>query len=285
MHLKRLTISKNKDTKMYLLMEVRTCMKKIKVFIADDNAEILAVMKAYVNREEDMELTGTAIDGAEALEKLKTTPVDVLVLDIVMPLLDGMEVLRTLSEENIQPLSVIMITAFGQEELLRQAAQFGAAYYLLKPFDMKVLIQKIDEVHQQEMTLASIVNEGLHRGNEQDDRLHLTLVTCLEDAGIQPHVKGYQYIKEAIWMGYEEVEALSGFTKLIYPSIAKKYKTSESSVERAIRHAVQSAWDMKKDEGNSAAFRFSPRKKPTNSEFISTLVHHLKVQSELIIYD
>lgn len=260
-------------------------MKKIKVFIADDNAELLAVMKAYVNREEGMTLTGTAMDGAEVLEKLKSTPADVLVLDIVMPLLDGMEVLRTLSEANVQPLSVIMITAFGQEELLRQAARFGAAYYLLKPFDMKVFIQKIKEVYQQEVTVSSTVNEGVQRVNEQEDRLHLTLVRYLEDAGIQPHVKGYHYIKEAIWMGYEEVEVLSGFTKLIYPSIAKKYKTSGSSVERAIRNAIQLAWNQKKQEESPATFRFSPRKKPTNSEFISTLVHHLKVQSELITYD
>lgn len=260
-------------------------MRKIKVFIADDNAELLAVMKAYVDQHEEMILTGTAVDGAEVLEKLQTTYVDVLILDIVMPLLDGIEVLRELSKVDFPPLSVIMISAFGQEELLRQSARLGAAYYLLKPFDMKVFIQKIAEVYEQDMTITSIVKESKQQVNEQEDRLHLSLLNCLEDAGIQPHMKGYQYIKEAIWMGIEEIEALNAFTKWIYPAIAKKYQTSGASVERAMRHAIQSAWNKNQASESSAMFRYSRRKKPTNSEFVSALVHHLKIERDLTVYN
>ncbi|HLR54548.1 MAG TPA: sporulation transcription factor Spo0A [Pseudogracilibacillus sp.] len=260
-------------------------MGKIKVFIADDNAELLAVMKAYVDQQEEMELTGTAGDGEEVLEKLKTTSIDVLVLDIVMPLLDGIEVLRELSKTDVEPLSVIMISAFGQEELLRQTTRFGAAYYLLKPFDMKVFLHKIIEVYQQESTIASVVKEGDERLNQEENRLYLALLNCLEEAGIQPHVKGYQYIKEATWIGFEEIDALSAFTKWIYPAIAKKYQTSVASVERSIRNAIQSAWNQNQALTSSAMFRFSRLKKPTNSEFISALVHHLKIESELTVYN
>src|SRR5699024_12253551 len=107
-----------------------------------------------------------------------------------------------------------------QEELLRQTTRFGAAYYLLKPFDMKVFLHKIIEVYQQESTIASVVNEGDERLNQEENRLYLALLNCLEEAGIQQHVKGYQYIKEATWIGFEEIDEVSGTTKRVYLSVA-----------------------------------------------------------------
>src|SRR5699024_6824108 len=104
-------------------------------------------------------------------------------------------------------------------------------------------------------------------------------------AGIQPHVKGYQYIKEATWIGFEEIDALSAFTKWIYPAIAKKYQTSVAGVERSIRHAIQSAWNQNQAVTSTAMFRFSRLKKSTNSEFISAIVNALKIESKLTVYN
>lgn len=260
-------------------------MSKIKVLIADDNKEFIELLKDYLLEQEDIEIIGVAYNGNEVLHVLEEEIPDVLILDIIMPHLDGLGVLERLKSLKLSKNpKIIMLTAFGQENITQRAVELGAAYYILKPFDMDVLVNRIRQVinnnvvtppTQKPLTLSQLTKPR---------NLDVSITNIIHEIGVPAHIKGYMYLREAIIMVYNEVEILGSITKALYPRIAEKYNTTPSRVERAIRHAIEVAWSRGNVESIKAMFGYTintAKAKPTNSEFIAMIADRLRIERKV----
>jgi len=255
---------------------------KIRVVLADDNREFCETVREFMSRQSDLELVAIAQNGVEVLEILSQQKPDVLILDVIMPHLDGIGVLERLSQENrdVRP-KVIALTAFGHEALTHQISSLGADYYILKPFSLDVLAQRVRQLVSAREVQAPPVASAL-TATAPVRQMDVEVTRIIHEVGIPAHIKGYLYLREAILMVIDDVELLSLVTKELYPSVARKYKTTPSRVERAIRHAIEVAWNR----GNLTAIHriFShtvsrERGKPTNSEFIAMVADKLRMES------
>ncbi|AEG15482.1 sporulation transcription factor Spo0A [Desulfofundulus sp. TPOSR] len=250
--------------------------KTVKVLIADDNREFCELLKEFINQQEDFELTGIAYNGLEALEQIKQQKPDVVVLDIIMPHLDGIGVLEKLGSVSPRP-KVIMLTAFGQESVTQRAVELGADYYILKPFDFSVLATRIRQ-------LADGVNVSQYISPAKTKNLDVAVTNIIHEMGVPAHIKGYHYLRDAILAVINEVNLLGAVTKELYPMIAQKYQTTPSRVERAIRHAIELAWDRGNVEMMTKFFGYTinlQRGKPTNSEFIAMVADKLRLEAKV----
>ncbi|MDJ0287972.1 MULTISPECIES: sporulation transcription factor Spo0A [Bacillus] len=263
-------------------------MEKIKVCVADDNRELVGLLTEYIEGQEDMEVLGVAYNGQECLTLFKDKEPDVLLLDIIMPHLDGLAVLERLRENNEmtkQP-SVIMLTAFGQEDVTKKAVDLGASYFILKPFDMENLVGHIRQVSgngTQVSRRSSSIQNSVLRSKPEPKRKNLdaSITTIIHEIGVPAHIKGYLYLREAISMVYNDIELLGSITKVLYPDIAKKFNTTASRVERAIRHAIEVAWSRGNIDSISSLFGYTvsmSKAKPTNSEFIAMVADRLRLE-------
>lgn len=255
-------------------------MKKISVCLVDDNKELVHMMEDYFLEVEDIEVIGTALNGRDGLELIETKTPDVLILDIIMPHVDGLAVLQSIRElEMEQPPHVIMLTAFGQEEVMKKAVDLGASYFILKPFDLENLANQIRQV-QGSTALPQSVSKG-HKKERKKKDLEASITNIIHEMGVPAHIKGYMYLREAIAMVYHDIELLGSITKILYPDIAKKFNTTSSRVERAIRHAIEVAWSRGNIESISALFGYTvsvSKAKPTNSEFIAMVADRLRLE-------
>ncbi len=247
-----------------------------RVLVADDNREFCELLSQYVQSQSDFELAGVAQNGRQVLELVQAQKPDVVVLDIIMPHLDGIGVLEQLNAMGMDRRpKVIMLTAFGQESIAQRVVALGADYYILKPFDLAVLAKRIRQ----------IANGHSVRAAASDGRtLDVEVTEVLHDIGIPAHIKGYLYLREAICLVVQRVELLGGVTKELYPSIAKRYQTTPSRVERAIRHAIEVAWNRGNVDLIHTLFGHtvnSDRGKPTNSEFIAMVADKLRMELRL----
>lgn len=256
-------------------------MGKIKVCLADDNQELVSLVEEYVSKQNDMEVVGTAFNGQECLSQLEDTTPDVLVLDIIMPHLDGLGVLEKIRENpELSRLNVIMLTAFGQEDVTKKAVDLGVSYFILKPFDLDNLTGNIREVSGKPRPVSKRPVAIASAGKEKPD-LNANITSIIHEIGVPAHIKGYMYLREAITMVYNDIELLGSITKVLYPDIAKKYKTTSSRVERAIRHAIEVAWSRGNYDSISQIFGYTvsmSKAKPTNSEFIAMVADKLRIE-------
>jgi len=263
-------------------------MSKIKVLIADDNYDLAGPLSEFLNLQADMEVVGCHKNGVEVLKAMKMHEVDVLLLDVIMPEADGISVLETLKNEPAsykRPKNIIMFTAFNQEKVMSKAAELGASYFIMKPFEMNKIIGTIREVHENysynlkgDKPNTSFTNSA--QAVENFD-LEAEITYVLHEIGVPAHIKGYLYLRESIDMIYHEIELLGSITKTLYPDVAKKYKTTSSRVERAIRHAIEVAWTRGNHEATTRIFGYTVNKekaKPTNSEFIAMIADRLRLQ-------
>jgi len=248
----------------------------IKVLIADDNREFCRLLQECIEDQSDFELVGVAYNGLEVLDKVPQVEPDVIILDIIMPHLDGIGVLEKLNCMTLKKKpKVIMLTAFGQENVTQKVVELGADYYVLKPFNLSVLLHRIRQ-------LAS--NNGRSQPVQPPAKtrsLDVEVTNIIHEIGIPAHIKGYLYLREAIMMVTNRVELLGGITKELYPAIAGRYKTTPSRVERAIRHAIEVAWNRGNVEMINSLFGHTvnqDRGKPTNSEFIAMVADRLRMQ-------
>ena len=247
---------------------------KIKVLAVDDNAAQVSLLKKYFNGSEKIEVIGSASNGEEVIKILEEGKMDfdVMVLDIVMPLLDGISVLEYMKENDINK-KVIIMTSFNEEETIRKASDLGVRYYALKPFSLEKLESIIIDI-----------GYGIKSSNElieiQDRGLQMQVTNILHALGIPSHIKGYQYIRSAILMVYDNPGFIGGITKELYPDISIKFNTSIQRVERAIRHAIEVSWNRGDYDLMEEIFGHSvdiDRAKPTNSEFIVTIADKLRL--------
>jgi two-component system response regulator (stage 0 sporulation protein A) len=266
-------------------------LQKIEVLLADDNREFTNLLAEYISDQEDMEVTGIAYNGEEVLQRIaesRNIP-DVLILDIIMPHLDGLGVLERLREMNLTPQpKIIMLTAFGQENITQRAVQLGASYYILKPFDMEVLANRVRQLVGPQLVSSSPVTISSMRSNVvpmgKTKNLDASITAIIHEIGVPAHIKGYQYLREAITMVYNNIEILGAITKTLYPAIAEKFKTTASRVERAIRHAIEVAWTRGNIDSISHLFGYTiniSKSKPTNSEFIAMVADKLRIENKV----
>ncbi|GAA0443741.1 sporulation transcription factor Spo0A [Lentibacillus halophilus] len=256
---------------------------KISVCLVDDNRELIQLMEEYFEDQADIDVTGIAHDGRECLEMLEEKEPDVLILDIIMPHIDGLGVLNTIrGSENNNDLNVIMLTAFGQEEVMKKAVDLGVSYFILKPFELDNLAEQIRQVSGEGVNSVHPPASKKPAGKERKKKdLEASITNIIHEIGVPAHIKGYMYLREAITMVYNDIELLGSITKVLYPDIAKKYNTTSSRVERAIRHAIEVAWSRGNIESISALFGYTvniSKAKPTNSEFIAMVADHLRLE-------
>lgn len=245
----------------------------IRVMIADDHREFCSILHDYLTSQPDLEVAAVAYNGTEALELLDRAQPEVMLLDIIMPHLDGIGVLERLAQRERRP-KVIMLTAFGQETITQRVVGMGADYYILKPFDLEVLTNRIRQLCNQPPVPR-------HRPLKARS-LDLDVTQVIHDIGIPAHIKGYLYLREAILMVVARYDLLSAVTKELYPSVASRYQTTPSRVERAIRHAIEVAWNRGNLDVINALFGHTvsqERGKPTNSEFIAMVADKLRMEA------
>lgn len=266
--------------------------EKITVLIADDNQEFSRTLANYINGQEDMEVTGMAKDGNEALEMIKSIVPDVVLLDVIMPHLDGLGVLERVqaSEVGKKPIC-IMLSAVGQDKITQKAIALGAEYYVVKPFDIELLIKRIREIKHYKPNQA--LNNFITRETKQsyielpkesekrEENLEALVTNIIHEVGVPAHIKGYQYLREAIIMVVNDIDVINQITKSLYPKIAFKFHTTPSRVERAIRHAIEVAWGRGQQETVENIFGYTisaAKGKPTNSEFIAMIADKLRLE-------
>lgn len=254
-------------------------MSKIKVILADDNRKFSKPLVDYFEDSQNIEIVGVASDGAEALELIKNLSPDVVVLDIAMPKIDGIGVLEKMNEDKTlrKKPAVIMLTALNKDEMTQQAMQFGANYFMVKPVDNQILETRIEQLMNLPKNNNSYVTEEV-RNLDRD------VTKVIQQMGMPAHLKGYQYLRDAIILVVNEMNLMGAVTKELYPLIAEKYDTTPSRVERAIRHAIELAWDRGNMEIINKFFGYTvnmDRGKPTNSEFIAMVADRLRIGEKI----
>nr|WP_096190626.1 sporulation transcription factor Spo0A [Evansella halocellulosilytica] len=259
-------------------------LEKVNVCVADDNRELVMLLEDYINSQDDMEVIGKAYNGQECLELVDEKQPDVLILDIIMPHLDGLAVLEKLNSRQMSKRpNIIMLTAFGQEDVTKKAVELGASYYVLKPFDMDTLMNKVRDVSGNGTPYIKSTTTTAPKENKPMN-LDASITSIIHEIGVPAHIKGYMYLREAITMVYNDIELLGSITKVLYPDIAKKYNTTASRVERAIRHAIEVAWSRGNIESISKMFGYTvsvSKAKPTNSEFIAMVADKLRIEHKV----
>lgn len=248
-------------------------MEKIKVLMIDDNVNLVEMVNDYFEDNPRIDIVGSAYNGDEGLKIIKEGKLeyDLIVLDLIMPKKDGIAVLRDLKENNINR-NIIVATSYNAPDTIRKVSEYGVTYYILKPFDLPDLEDKI---------LDTFTTSSKKSINILSNNLQISISKTLHELGMPSHIKGYQYIREAISMVYDNPDIVGGITKELYPELATKFDTTVSRVERAIRHAIEVSWNrgdwdlMEEIFGHSVDI---DKAKPTNSEFIVTVADKLRLE-------
>lgn len=254
--------------------------QKIRMVMVDDNPGIREIVSSYIESQNDMKVVGAAGDGIEALKVIQETNPDIVILDMIIPRLDGLGVLEQINESsNMNRPLFICLSAVGQEELIRKAVSLGAKYYMIKPFDMEMLMKRIRELAGNKRVAAA--GDYRNVGQDRTKNLEEKITDIFLLIGIPAHIKGYHFLREAIKMVVNNGDVINRITKELYPGIAREFKTTPSKVERAIRHAIDVAWNRGKVENINQLFGYvvyDESDKPTNGEFIALIADKLNME-------
>ena len=261
-------------------------MEKLNIAIADDNERMVRLLGDIVRSDEELQVIGTAKDGVEAYELIKTAEPDVVLLDIVMPKMDGLGVMEKVNKDSTikKHPAFIMISAIGQEKITEDAFRLGADYYILKPFDNEMVINRIKHTRvKKDRNFAKVQKVNAYESKKEymERNLETDVTNIIHEIGVPAHIKGYQYLRDSIIMSVSDMEMLNSITKILYPTIAKKHQTTPSRVERAIRHAIEVAWSRGKMDTIEELFGYTVsngKGKPTNSEFIALIADKIRLE-------
>lgn len=285
-------------------------MERLKISIADDNETILEMLTAMISKEKDMEIVSLAKDGLTLMTQIKEKQPDVVLIDLVMPVMDGLGVMeRILADTAVKKVPYfIVISGCTSEKVISDAFRMGATYYMMKPFDTNNMICRIKGLcHRPAVTeqaaatytkrVLSSASEGYGGAVRKEIRgggfapaytgtavnLESAVTDMIHEIGVPAHIKGYQYLRDAILMCINDMEMLNSITKVLYPEIAKRYQTTPSRVERAIRHAIEVAWSRGEMEVLDSIFGYTVNRgkgKPTNSEFIALIADKIRLEQK-----
>lgn len=253
----------------------------MRVLICDDNKDFVSMIYDFLNAQEDIEVVGIAYDGNETLQKINELTPDFILLDVIMPELDGVGVMQRLAESNMpNPPAIIVLSAISQDKMIREAINLGAYCFMLKPFEPELLLRRIRSTYEERVksgsSLKTVINNknqfvNIPRTNTPLDA-EVEVTNLMHSIGIPANISGHQFLREAILLVVEDRGMIGGITKELYPSVAKKHKTTSTKVERAIRHALEVSWNrgrMDLFEKECGYHLDENRGKPTNGEFIA----------------
>lgn len=265
--------------------------EKVSVLIADDNCEFADGLSSFLKSQPEFNVVGVAYDGEEAYKMVLETKPDIALIDIIMPKRDGLAVLKKLSLTRLEKTpKYVAMSITSSERIMESAKDLGAEHFLLKPQSEEAIADTIRSLTANGQTLSlrqpiSITSskpltQKTATGPKEVD-LEGLVTECIHELGVPAHIKGYQYIRTAIMMVVDNMELLNYITKQLYPTIAKKYQTTSSRVERAIRHSIEVAWSRGKPEVMNNIFGYTidtGKGKPTNSEFIAMVADKIRLQ-------
>ena len=270
-------------SKQVLRYEGEKRMEHLNVAIADDNQKILDVLENIISMDKELNLVGKAKNGEEMCQIIKDRQPDVVLLDLIMPKMDGLTVMEKVNQDNSvnkRPYFIV-ITAVGQERITEDAFNRGANYYVMKPFNNDMLLDRIKSVRKMFRNYEKKSENGKMEGTAGAEDLESRVTNMLHEIGIPAHIKGYHYLRDAIIMAVKDMDVLNAITKILYPTVAKKYQTTSSRVERAIRHAIEVAWSRGKLDTLDELFGYTVstgKGKPTNSEFIALIADTIQLE-------
>lgn len=249
-------------------------MEKINVLMIDDNINLVNMVKEYFSNHETIKINYEAYDGLQGIKVLEENKdkIDAVILDLIMPNKDGMYVLEEMRKRGINT-KVIVSTSYNASEAIREVSEYGVSYFILKPFELCDLERRILDTKKK-------INTDNKNIDFYHNNLQVSITKVLHELGIPSHIKGYQYIREGIGIVFEKPETIGGITKELYPELAKKFDTTVSRVERAIRHAIEVSWNRGNWDLMEEIFGHSvdiDKAKPTNSEFIVTIADKLRL--------
>ena len=258
-------------------------MEKLNVAIADDNEKMVEVLGQIIEEDKDLELVGKAHNGEEICNIIREKEPDVVVLDIIMPKMDGLTVMDQINQDKSDSKRpyFIVITAVGQEKITEDAFNKGANYYIMKPFNHTILLDRIKSIRKKPAVFEKKNEESIQEVSSRRENLESRVTNMLHEIGIPAHIKGYHYLRDAIMMAVNDMDVLNAITKILYPTVAKKYRTTSSRVERAIRHAIEVAWSRGKLDTLDELFGYTVstgKGKPTNSEFIALIADTIQLE-------
>jgi len=245
-----------------------------RILVADANEEFRRIFTASLAEQADMELAGETGDGPETLLLTESTAPDVVVMDLVLARVDGLEVLQKLAALPVRP-KVLVLSGFVRGNVAELAAARGADYYMMKPCKLDAVTERIRQLVNGEAAGG--------QSEDQDRSLESTVTSIIHEIGVPAHIKGYQYLRESILIAVKDMEVINAVTKILYPEVAKRFGTTASRVERAIRHAIEVAWDRGDLETLQKYFGYTvsnAKGKPTNSEFIAMIADRLQLQQK-----
>jgi len=263
-----------------------------KIAIIDDNKHFCQLVEEHLSQNSKFTVTGKAYDGKEALNLIKNKKPDILLLDLIMPYLDGLEVMKELQNfDHFFDMKIILLTAFCKENISREAGNLGADYVVMKPFELERLTDRLEQLINPSPDLNSFdvikfVNDDsiiVNNKNNENLDLDILITEVFHKLGVPSHIKGYLYLKTAVELVVDEVELLGAITKKLYPKVAESFNSKSSRVERAIRHAIDLTWEQGNQKMLDKFFSnviTSSRGKPTNSQFIAKVADIVRIEAK-----
>ena len=258
-------------------------MEEIRVAIADDNERILELLGEIVSSDSELNLVGKANNGEDMYNIIREKEPDVVLLDLIMPKMDGLSVMESVNKDQTlrKHPSFIVVTAVGQERITEDAFNKGAHYYVMKPFNNDIILSYIKSANKSSTRALFKSVDAQPVKEVQEVSLETRVTDMIHEIGIPAHIKGYHYLRDAIIMAVEDMDVLNAVTKVLYPTVAKMHQTTSSRVERAIRHAIEVAWSRGKLDTLDSLFGYTVsngKGKPTNSEFIALIADTLRLE-------
>ncbi len=267
---------------------------ELKIVLIDDNKDFCNLIAEYLEKQENLSIIGEAHNGEEGLKLIKEKKPDLILLDIIMPKLDGVGVMEEINQLDMKKnMKIMILTAFGQEELTKRMVSLGADYYIMKPFDLNTLLERIKQVTTEsppdiennaaQKKIIENINNSNSRKKETLEKvdLNVQITKLLHKLGVPAHIKGYLYLRKAIELVIKDIELIGAVTKKLYPKVAESYNTTPNRVERAIRHAIEVTWKR----GNISVLNeyfgatVSPNSgKATNSQFIAKIADKFRIE-------
>jgi len=251
-------------------------LENCKMVVVDNNDEFSKGLKEFYNTKENIEIFDSFNDVKEVIDFIKSNSIDIVITDLVLQNADGFYLIEEIKKLEKCP-KIVVASAIFEDSLIKRAFSMGISYYMIKPIDYKLLDVRLNEIQNGVSQEVSVSKKNILKNKQLEEKITNIFITV----GIPAHIKGYQFLREAIKMAIDNPDIINSITKRLYPSIAERFETSSSKVERAIRHAIEVAWNRGKIENINSLFGirvYTNNEKPTNGEFIALVADKMLIE-------